>query len=83
MWNERTLRMPGSDSITRKLGSIWIEPETPWMGFLHSIVPGGKNGFTTITPRGENQTTWLCFRIDSQGEYSWKITHVVYLVGSA
>jgi len=28
-------------------------------------------------------TTWPCFNIDSQAEYSWKKTHVVYLVGSA
>ena len=27
--------------------------------------------------------TWPCFNIDSQAEYSWKKTHVVYLVGSA
>ena len=24
--------------------------------------------------------TWPCFNIDSQAEYSWKKTHVVYLV---
>ena len=28
-------------------------------------------------------TTWPCFNIDSQAEYSWKKTHIVYLVGSA
>jgi len=28
-------------------------------------------------------TTWPCFNIDSQAEYSWKKTHVVYLMGSA
>jgi len=27
-------------------------------------------------------TTWPCFNIDSQAEYSWKKTHVVYLVVS-
>jgi len=26
--------------------------------------------------------TWPCFNIDSQAEYSWKKTHVMYLVGS-
>ena len=29
------------------------------------------------------RTIWPCFNIDSQAEYSWKKTHVVYLVGSA
>jgi len=28
-------------------------------------------------------TIWPCFKIDSHAEYSWKKTHVVYLVGSA
>ena len=27
-------------------------------------------------------TTWPCFNIDIQAEYSWKKIHVVYLVGS-
>ena len=42
-----------------------------------------KNGSTTITQRrGNLGITWPCFNIDSQAEYSWKKTHVVYLVGS-
>jgi len=41
-----------------------------------------KNGSTTISKEEEIMGT-LCFNIDSQTEYSWKKTHVVYLVGSA
>jgi len=56
-------------------------------GFLHRIVVSlvVKNGSTTITQRRENHGDQLAMLqcIDSQAEYSWKKTYVVYLVGSA
>jgi len=52
--------------------------------FLHHIITVMKNGSITITQRkGNHGIIWPCFNIDSQVEYSWKKTHVMYLVGSA
>ena len=53
-------------------------------GFLHRIVIGDEKWIHYDNPKKRKSwTTWPCFNIDSQVEYSWKKTHVVYLVGSA
>ena len=52
-------------------------------GFLHRIVTGDEKWIHYDNKEEEiMEITWLCFNIDSQAEYSWKKTHVMYLVVS-
>ncbi|EGI67224.1 Mariner Mos1 transposase [Acromyrmex echinatior] len=52
-------------------------------GFLHHIVTDDEKWTTTTKKEEIMGIIWPCFNIDSQAEYSWKKTHVVYLMGLA